>query len=70
MLSRIDISRANAAGMSRARSLLSRAPLVSYCELVIAFYQAVLELPHDDKVDLLRHLYATAAVNADADLSP
>jgi len=44
--------------------------LVSYCELVIAFYQAVLELPHDDKVDLLRHLYATAAVNADADLSP
>ena len=40
-----------------------------YCELVIAFYQAVLELPHDDKVDLLRHLYATAAVNADADLS-
>jgi hypothetical protein len=36
--------------------------------LVIAFYQAVLDLPRDDKVNLLRNLYATAAVNEDADL--
>jgi hypothetical protein len=40
-----------------------------YCALVIAFYQAVLELPRDDKVNLLRYLYAAAAVNADSDLS-
>lgn len=40
-----------------------------YCALVIAFYQAVLELPRDDKVNLLRYLYATAAVNADSDLA-
>lgn len=39
-----------------------------YCALVIAFYQAVLDLPQDDKVNLLRYLYATAAVNADSDL--
>jgi hypothetical protein len=52
------------------RDHLDAAEVRPYCELVIAFYQAVLELPHDDKVDLLRHLYAAAAVNADADLSP
>ncbi len=40
-----------------------------YCALVIAFYQAVLELPRDDKVNLLRYLYAAAAVNADSDLA-
>jgi len=36
---------------------------------VIAFYQAVLELPGDDKVNLVRYLYAAAAVNADGDLA-
>jgi len=40
-----------------------------YCALVIAFYQAVLDLPRDDKVNLLRYLYAAAAVNADSDLA-
>jgi hypothetical protein len=40
-----------------------------YCALVIAFYQAVLEMPRDDKVNLLRYLYATAAVDADSDLA-
>ena len=40
-----------------------------YCTLVVAFYQAVLELPRDDKVNLLRYLYASAATDADADLA-
>ncbi len=40
-----------------------------YCALVIAFYRAVLDLPRDDKVNLLRYLYAAAAVNADSDLA-
>jgi hypothetical protein len=39
-----------------------------YCALVIAFYQAVLDLPRDDKINVLRNLYAKAAVNADSDL--
>jgi len=54
--------------------LLGRDKLVpsefqAYCELVIAFYQNVLELPRDDKVNLLRYLYAEAAVNPDSDLA-
>ena len=54
--------------------LLGRDKLIAsefqpYCALVIAFYQAVLELPRDDKVNLLRYLYAVAAVNADNDLA-
>jgi hypothetical protein len=40
-----------------------------YCSLVIAFFQAVLDLPRDDKVNLLRYIYAEAAVNADSDLA-
>jgi hypothetical protein len=35
--------------------------------LVIAFYAAVLDLPHDDAVKVLRHLYAGAAETVDRD---
>lgn len=50
------------------RERLDTADFAPYCALVIAFYQAVLDLPRDDKVNLLRHLYAAAAKNADVDL--
>lgn len=52
----------------QGRDRLDPSEFQPYCALVIAFYQAVLDLPRDDKVNLLRHLYATAAVNEDADL--
>jgi hypothetical protein len=51
------------------RPTLESSDFQPYCALVIAFYQAVLELPRDDKVNLLRYLYAAAAVNADSDLA-
>jgi hypothetical protein len=51
------------------RTTLEPADFQPYCALVIAFYQAVLDLPRDDKVNLLRYLYAAAAVNADSDLA-
>lgn len=51
------------------RSKLDPSDFQPYCALVIAFYQAVLELPNDDKVNLLRYLYAAAAVNADGDIA-
>jgi hypothetical protein len=51
------------------RGKLEPSDFQPYCALVIAFYQAVLELPRDDKVNLLRYLYAAAAVNADSDLA-
>lgn len=52
----------------QARERLDPSEFAPYCSLVIAFYQAVLELPRDDKVNVLRNLYAKAAVNADSDL--
>jgi hypothetical protein len=51
------------------RAKLEPADFAPYCALVIAFYQAVLDLPRDDKVNLLRYLYAAAAMNADSDLA-
>lgn len=51
------------------RGKLEPSDFQPYCALVIAFYQAVLELPSDDKVNLLRYLYAAAAVNADSDIA-
>jgi hypothetical protein len=51
------------------RTKLEPADFAPYCALVIAFYKAVLDLPRDDKVNLLRYLYAAAAVNADSDLA-
>jgi hypothetical protein len=51
------------------RDKLTPAEFEPYCTLVIAFYQAVLELPRDDKVNLLRYLYATAATDPDSDLA-
>jgi hypothetical protein len=52
------------------RDLLQREKLTpqefsSYCDLVVAFYGAVLALPEADKVKLLRYLYATAAADDD-----
>jgi hypothetical protein len=51
------------------RAKLEPADFAPYCALVIAFYKAVLDLPRDDKINLLRYLYAAAAVNADSDLA-
>jgi hypothetical protein len=51
------------------RGKLEPSDFQPYCALVIAFYQAVLELPRDDKINLLRYLYAAAAVDADRDLA-
>jgi hypothetical protein len=51
------------------RGKLEPSDFQPYCALVIAFYHAVLELPRDDKINLLRYLYAAAAVNADSDLA-
>jgi hypothetical protein len=51
------------------RDKLSPAEFEPYCTLVIAFYQAVLELPRDDKISLLRYLYASAATDPDSDLA-
>ncbi len=48
---------------------LNPSEFAPYCALVIAFYRAVLDLPRDDKINLLRYLYASAAVNADNDLN-
>ncbi len=52
----------------QARERLDPSEFAPYCALVIAFYQAVLDLPRDDKINVLRNLYAKAAVNADSDL--
>jgi len=35
---------------------------------VIAFYEGVLALPREDKISLLRYLYATAAADGDDDV--
>jgi hypothetical protein len=51
------------------RTKLEPADFAPYCALVIAFYKAVLDLPRDDKVNLLRYLYAAAAAHADTDLA-
>jgi hypothetical protein len=51
------------------RERLDPSEFAPYCSLVIAFFQAVLDLPRDDKVNLLRYIYAGAAVNADSDLT-
>jgi hypothetical protein len=47
----------------QARERLDPSEFAPYCALVIAFYQAVLDLPRDDKINVLRNLYAKAAVN-------
>jgi hypothetical protein len=52
------------------RDKLSPAEFEPYCALMIAFYQAVLELPRNDKINLLRYLYATAAAEPGAARSP
>jgi hypothetical protein len=48
-----------------SRDKIAPADFLSYCNLVIAFYQAVRGLPEDDAVKLLRYLYATAAADPD-----
>jgi hypothetical protein len=44
----------------QARRRLAPAEFAPFCAMVIAFYGAVLDLPHDDKVNVLRHLYSKA----------
>jgi hypothetical protein len=51
----------------QALDTLDPSQFAPYCTLVIAFYAAVLDLPHDDAVKVLRHLYAGAAETADRD---
>ena len=46
---------------------LTAAEYAPYCDLVIAFYEAVRALPFADAVKLLRNLYATAAAEPDTD---
>lgn len=53
----------------QGRERLDPGEFPAYCALVIAFYQAVLDLPGEEKVNVLRYLYADAAVNADSDLA-
>jgi hypothetical protein len=48
---------------------LDRSEFAPYCALVIAFYEAVLDLPYDEKINVLRILYAKSAMNADSDLA-
>jgi GYF domain 2 len=50
------------------RDKLTPAEYLPYCRLVITFYDAVLGMPKDDKVNLLRYLYAAAASDADDDV--
>jgi len=50
------------------REKLTPAEFPAYCTLVIAFYDAVLALPREDKVNLLRYLYATAAADGGDDV--
>jgi hypothetical protein len=52
-----------------ARERLDPSEFAPYCALMIAFYQAVLDLPRDDKINMLRNLYAKAAANADSDVA-
>jgi hypothetical protein len=49
------------------RDKLTAAEYTPYCDLVIAFYEAVRALPFADAVKLLRNLYATAAADPDPD---
>jgi hypothetical protein len=44
---------------------LTEAEYAPYCDLVIAFYEAVRALPFNDAVKLLRNLYAAAATEPD-----
>jgi hypothetical protein len=50
------------------RDKLTPAEFPAYCSLVIAFYEGVLALPREDKISLLRYLYATAAADGDDDV--
>jgi hypothetical protein len=49
------------------RDKLTAAEYAPYCDLVIAFYEAVRALPFADAVKLLRNLYTTAAAEPEAD---
>jgi hypothetical protein len=53
----------------QARDRLDPSEFAPYCSLVIAFYQAVLDLPREDKINALRNLFAKAAEGADSDLA-
>jgi hypothetical protein len=63
------LRRQNVRGDLQARERLEPSEFAPYCALVIAFYQAVLDLPRDDKVNVLRNLYAKSALNVDSDLN-
>jgi hypothetical protein len=64
----VALSRQNVRGELQGRERLDPSEFAPYCSLVIAFYQAVLGLPKDDRINVLRNLYGKAAENADGDL--
>jgi hypothetical protein len=59
------LSRQNVKMDLQARDRLDPLEFAPYCSLVIAFYQAVLDLPREDKINALRNLYANAAKGAE-----
>jgi GYF domain 2 len=52
------------------RTKLTPTEFLPYCGLVIAFYEGVLALPADQRMSLLRYLYAAAAADPDDDAHP
>jgi hypothetical protein len=43
------------------RATLAQSEFMPYCVLMVAFYQTVLTLPPEDRINLLRYLYERAA---------
>jgi hypothetical protein len=62
------LRRQNARTDLQPRRRLDPSDFAPYCALVIAFYQAILDLPQDEKIKALRYIFAKAAANADSDL--
>jgi hypothetical protein len=50
------------------RTTLAASEFLPYCALVIEFYEAVLALPPEDRINMLRFLYATAASDPEDDV--
>jgi hypothetical protein len=62
------LRRQNARTDLQPRRPLDPSDFAPFCALVIAFYQAILDLPQDERIKALRYIFAKAAVNADSDL--
>jgi hypothetical protein len=62
------LRRQNARTDLQPRQQLDPSEFAPFCALVIAFYQAILDLPQEGKIKALRYIFTKAAVNADSDL--